>query len=312
MKSPIHQGSIIRKLYRHYHRWLPQSAVKTTAKTEKSSFFQVASRYDALFLDAYGVLYGGSLTQSDLGPRIGENLYRLRQQGVHLRLLSNNGHESVATIVEKLQQLGIVLKPQEIITSGMVAAPFIRATALHDHAYHLIGSAQTREAYAPDPQRLIWQPDHPQPARYILACSDSIYYGSESQKWVEESLAEAPLPLLVVNPDMVVPRPDGSWFPVAGYTALDLHQRYGAPFIGIGKPFSPIFRYALQSLPAMTNPRLLMVGDTLETDILGANLCGMDSCLTLSGTMASMDRSWPDYCAEQGVWPDWVVEHIAD
>ena len=48
-----------------------------------------------------------------------------------------------------------------------------------------------------------------------------------------------------------------------------------------------MFVYALQAVrasrPGVKNSQVLMVGDTLHTDILGARLAGLDTVLTLSG-----------------------------
>jgi ribonucleotide monophosphatase NagD (HAD superfamily) len=58
-----------------------------------------------------------------------------------------------------------------------------------------------------------------------------------------------------------------------------------------GKPYSPIFEYASQ----FTNGKVVMVGDTPWTDVLGGNLFGIDTILTLTGVSESfMERMSPN------------------
>ncbi|ACL33559.1 pyrimidine 5'-nucleotidase [Glaesserella parasuis] len=47
---------------------------------------------------------------------------------------------------------------------------------------------------------------------------------------------------------------------------------------GVPKPDERIFKFAFQQMGDINKSRILMVGDTLSSDILGANQIGIDSC----------------------------------
>ncbi|ABK42973.1 Haloacid dehalogenase domain protein hydrolase [Magnetococcus marinus MC-1] len=310
-KQIIGDGAQLRRLYRSYGRWLSPSCGGLGKRPLESTFMGVVEPFSTLFFDAYGVLYGGSVEPAG----VAQAMALLRRQDKCIRLLSNNGHESVPVIVSKLAAVGLFFEPHEIITSGMVVASYLARGGLRGAPYLLIGSEQSRQAYAPEPMRLERPPGDArlglEPPRVLLVCSDSAYWGTPYQAHVESILAVHPLPMLVANPDLVVPLPEGGWLPVAGHAALTLNQRYGAAFIGLGKPFRPVFERAMASVPGVKADEILMIGDTPETDILGANGMGIKSCLVGSGILAKMDLTWYDYCVQQGIMPDFYVPAVA-
>lgn len=48
--------------------------------------------------------------------------------------------------------------------------------------------------------------------------------------------------------------------------------------VGVAKPNAKIFEYAFEQIGDVDKSQILMVGDTLSSDILGANGVGIDSC----------------------------------
>jgi ribonucleotide monophosphatase NagD (HAD superfamily) len=71
----------------------------------------------------------------------------------------------------------------------------------------------------------------------------------------------------------------------------------------LGKPFPAIWEKVKRSLPE--GSRVLMVGDTLGTDVLGARLAGFDSALVV-GRNVPADELDSDEAA-LGVRPDWYL-----
>jgi len=69
--------------------------------------------------------------------------------------------------------------------------------------------------------------------------------------------------------------------------------------------------YAFEQLPAslqIQRNEILMVGDTLHTDILGGNKFGIDTLLVLSGNTSK--SSYQTKIRSTGVIPDFVSESI--
>ena len=48
--------------------------------------------------------------------------------------------------------------------------------------------------------------------------------------------------------------------------------------IGVAKPDRQVFEYAFSLMDCEDKTRILMVGDTLASDVLGGNNAGIDTC----------------------------------
>ena len=83
-------------------------------------------------------------------------------------------------------------------------------------------------------------------------------------------------------------------------------------FASIGKPFSRIVDMALEKVQFITGSsidmsRIGMVGDTLHTDILGANSIGIKSILmTKYGSIR--DQNIASCIKKTGIIPDYLIE----
>jgi glycerol 3-phosphatase-2 len=103
--------------------------------------------------------------------------------------------------------------------------------------------------------------------------------------------------------DAAFPMPDGPW-PGAGAIAAGIAYMAGREPIAVGKPEPWLFRAAAETLPP--GGRIAMIGDNLETDVLGAQRAGYASVLVLSGHTDRHDLERSD------IEPDYVVERLVD
>ncbi|MDR2777127.1 MAG: HAD hydrolase-like protein [Puniceicoccales bacterium] len=116
-------------------------------------------------------------------------------------------------------------------------------------------------------------------------------------------------PIVIANPDKIAPcavleTPDTKEYtakPIVqqGFLA-QTYENMGGEVFAVGKPYPQIYRYTLEnlatamgiSLEDICKKRIAMVGDSLETDILGAKnaskdmACSIESILVLSGISA--------------------------
>ena len=77
-----------------------------------------------------------------------------------------------------------------------------------------------------------------------------------------------------------------------GALAKMIEDTIGRQFIRFGKPDAQMFIFAYQQIknyPDISKRNILMVGDTLHTDILGGNKFGLDTALVLSGNTQASD-----------------------
>ncbi|MBF0589952.1 MAG: TIGR01459 family HAD-type hydrolase [Magnetococcales bacterium] len=276
-----------------------------------SGLMAVADRYRAVILDAFGVLYSAGAAV----PGATETITELRRAGLALRVLTNNASHSPQQLAQRFAQLGFDLQPEEIITSGGAVYSAAGLAILGDDPYLYLGRPDSVTHYAPHAtERMVNHPESTLPwsqAATILICSDSAFYGTDLQPRLEALLSTRSRPLIVANPDLVSPSSKGGLKRVAGMTAHLLHQHYGGELIYLGKPFAPVFQQCLESLPGIEPQQMLMVGDTIETDILGSIHMGMESCLVHQGIHA--DRSLEaleTLCRSQGIHPNWVTTTI--
>lgn len=65
--------------------------------------------------------------------------------------------------------------------------------------------------------------------------------------------------------------------------------------VGVAKPDTKIFEYAFNKMAQPSKDKVLMVGDTLESDILGGNQYGIDTCWLNHQKLDQHDTIKPTY-----------------
>ena len=137
------------------------------------------------------------------------------------------------------------------------------------------------------------------------------YWDSDFQDLLKDSLTSNPRPFFVSNPDIVAPHKD--FFSIEpGYFTLKLiNEGINLP-LWFGKPFSTIFEMALEKVQFITGSsinmsRIGMVGDTLHTDILGANSIGIKSVLMTNYGLLR-DQNIASVIKKTGIIPDYLIE----
>jgi HAD superfamily hydrolase (TIGR01459 family) len=113
--------------------------------------------------------------------------------------------------------------------------------------------------------------------------------------------------MVCANPDLVVIHA-GRQEICAGALALR-YEQLGGRVQYFGKPHPPIYRDCLVLLGISDRRRILAVGDSLRTDIAGANGAGIDGLLVLGGIhqeeLAGGDLE--SILHRHGVWPKAAV-----
>src|SRR5438876_5808055 len=115
--------------------------------------------------------------------------------------------------------------------------------------------------------------------------------------------------LLATNPDNWCPVSSEKTRPGAGATAAFLEASTGRRAYYLGKPNGYMFHRARRKLAelALREPdQVVMIGDTMETDIRGAVEAGMHSFLVLSGSTLLEDVG--DYVYQ----PTRILQSVAD
>jgi HAD superfamily hydrolase (TIGR01459 family) len=245
---------------------------------------EIAPDYDALIVDLWGVIHGGV----EPYPGVLDALTALRAEGLPVALLSNAPRRA-ATAIRRLTEIGVPPGAYDcLITSGEAAHEDLAERARSDRgalgaAYFYIGPAWDADLVAGLDYRAVGVVEE---ADFLLAVGlfdeadpleayDPLFAGARARE----------LMMICVNPDLVVHRQSGVTSPCAGLLA----QRYaaqGGRVIYHGKPDPAIFRRAARALGQGEDGRILVVGDSLTTDIKGATATGYDSLFVTRGILA--------------------------
>lgn len=240
----------------------------------------IADRYDGFILDLWGVLHDGVKSY----PGALDCLHELKRLGKRVAILSNAPRRAAA-VGDRCAELGITPDLYRVLySSGEDTWSHLKHRP--DAWYERLG----RRAYVIAPIR-----DHGlfldldiapvedlAAAEFILLTGTA--RGDERTADFESILrhgCQLRLPMICANPDLEVAR-DGAREICAGaiaarYQALGGYVRYH------GKPDPSVYQVCLQGLDARDRGRILAVGDSLRTDIAGANGCGLDSAFIIGG-----------------------------
>jgi len=117
------------------------------------------------------------------------------------------------------------------------------------------------------------------------------------------------IPVIVANTDRAYPLSVSDVSIAIGGIAAMCESVVGKQFIRFGKPDSQMFMFAydlVRARMAINKSEILMVGDTLNTDILGGNKFGLDTVLVLSGNTLASD--YGNRIIASGIVPTYVCE----
>lgn len=245
----------------------------------------------AFIIDMDGVLYRGKARL----PGARTFLRTLQREGVPYVLLTNNSTLTVAQYVDKLGRMGIDVAPERIMTSAVATALYLAGRAKPGTPMYVIGMNGLEEAL--HDQGFIPTDESPE---YVVVGLDS---GITYEKLTTATLAiRAGATFIGTNPDRTLPSERGLE-PGAGSILAAIEAATDAPPQIIGKPQSGVFETALRKLNA--NPdETAMIGDRLETDIVGGARAGLRTILVLTGATSRDDLGHAE------VEPDLVFDNL--
>ncbi|WP_328189705.1 HAD-IIA family hydrolase [Marinobacter sp. OP 3.4] len=292
--------------YQRLRDQLPATSASRGTPRWIASLEPLAGEFDAFVFDAFGVLNTGMAVI----PGAVERLASLQVSGKPILVLSNAATASQQVLTAKYRAMGFELTEDRIISSRWLLEDSLAREPRHG-VWGVIAPAHS-DSHSLGP--LTQQPVRPGVTDQALdACDGFIFLSSEHwdeslHTQVSNSLKRRQRPLEVANPDLVAPRGDCLTLE-PGFFAHRLREETGINPRFFGKPYGPAFDAALERLAGIPAHRILMVGDTLHTDILGARAKGMASLLvTDHGSLAGMDL---DACIRaSGITPDFVTGSI--
>ena len=237
----------------------------------------------AVLLDVDGVLYRGAYIIPDANPF----LQFLTSQGIPFIYVTNNSTMDADAYAERLRRRGFPARPDQVVGSADTTARLLARTYPHHPPVLVVGEAGLRRALQKEQFPLTETAEDAQ----IVVCG-------MDRSLTYDQLAEATFALrkgaafYATNPDRTYPTERGL-APGAGAILAALEAASDRSPIIVGKPEPPIFHFALERV-GVEPKHALMIGDRLETDILGSKRVGMRAALVLTGVTQEEPPPGPD------------------
>ncbi len=276
------------------------------------SFLKTVVHFKAVFLDSYGVLknYKGLI------DGVQNTIDFLRSKKIAIRILTNDASRSQEQQAESFTKIGLRgIEVHEIITSGMMAKQFLQQKITHGKIVYL-GTQNSAEYILQSglehiPVADIDFNDLASIAAFVFLDDEGFDWNTDITKTVN-LLRHKNIPVIVANSDKFYPVSKNDVAIATGGIAKLVESMLHKKFIHFGKPDSQMFMFAFDEINKLTSfnkNEILMVGDTLGTDILGGNKFGVKTALVLSGN-TSADDVYMEINAS-GIIPDYICDSIA-
>src|ERR1700761_5145705 len=243
-------------------------------------------------IDMDGVIYRGP----QLIPGADEFIRQLRVREIPFCFLTNNSQRTRRDVVARLTRMGLDVEEEHVFTSAMATARFLAQqkpggtayvigeggllTALHQHGYAVVD-------HDPD---------------YVVVGEGRTFNLELVESAVRMILGGAKL--IATNLDPNCPTQNGLR-PGCGALVALLETATGVKAFSVGKP-SPVMMRAARKELGLTTDQTTMIGDTMETDILGGVQLGFHTVLVLSGGTRAKDLPKDPYP------PEVVVPSLAE
>ncbi len=275
------------------------------------SFLSIVKNYKAVFIDSYGVLKN----HKGLIEGVQNSIDYIRKEGIALRVLTNDASRSQEQQAKEFEKLGLRgIQEEEVITSGMLARQFLELKVKTGRVAYL-GTKNSADYIIQNGMKQLPVSDIDLDELHDITAF--AFLDDEGFDWKDDInkavnfLRRKNLPVIVANSDKYYPTSSNDVAIAIGGLSRLIESILNQKFIRFGKPDSQMFMYAFEDLNRFgkyEKSDVLMVGDTLHTDILGGNKFGLKTLLVLSG------NTRPDNVNlkinSTGIIPDYVADSI--
>ena len=244
-----------------------------------AGFGDIADAYDALIVDLWGVthngrsLYSAAIDVFDMAKRAGKQVIFL-----------SNAPRRADSLFGQLDRFGLDRQLYDgVVTSGEAAWDWIRSsngqTALGNRCFHLgAGEKDANMRVGLDVDFV----DDVSNASFILNTGpeDAVTTLDGIQPLLDQALAQS-VPMVCANPDLSVFR--GPVEELCAGAIAEAYEAMGGTVHWFGKPWHEVYDRCLTKLDHIDPSHVLCIGDSMRTDIQGANRAKLDSLLVATG-----------------------------
>ncbi len=221
-------------------------------------------------IDMDGVLWRGEAPL----PGLGAFFKVLRDSERRIVLATNNSSRSVPQYVEKLARMGVQVEADEILTSAQATALYLAKRSGKGSRVSVIGGDGLRVSL----QEHGFEVTDENPAFVVVGLDIELNWAKLDSAVIN---IRAGAVFVGTNADATYPNEQGIGIGNGAILAALQTATDETPIV-IGKPEPTLYEQALQRM-GTTAAKTLVIGDRLETDILGAQRAGIASLLLLTG-----------------------------
>lgn len=275
-----------------------------------TDFREIVDKYDTIFFDAFGVLKN----HQGLLPGIENTFAYLKDNDINFYILTNDASKGPKELAQGYQDAGLTdITKSKIISSGMLAREYLKMKVKSGTVAYL-GTKESAHYIETVGLKTVSIADLDlEDAKDI---SVLVFLDDEGFDWnhhinkTVNLLRMRNIPTIVSNTDKYYPVNRKEVAIAVGGIANMVENTVKKNFIRFGKPDAQMFIYAHEhsiKLGGTTDKnKILMVGDTLSTDIIGGNKFGLDTVLVLTGnTLADQAAS---KISSAGIIPNYICE----
>ncbi len=246
----------------------------------------------AYLIDMDGVIYRGA----EVIPGAKEWIGRLQATNTPFLFVTNNSQRTRRDVATKLGRMGIPVEERHIFTCAMATARYLARQKPNGTAY-VIGEGGLLHALHHNGYAIV---DHD--PDYVVVGEGRAFNCEMIEVAVRMIMNGAKL--VATNLDPNCPTQHGIR-PGCGAIVSMLESATGRTAFSVGKPSPVMFRFACAEL-GVEPDQATIIGDTMETDILGGVQMGCETVLVLSGgtALSDLDRF--------AFGPDRVIASVAD
>lgn len=243
-------------------------------------------------IDMDGVIYGGD----DLIPGADRFIQRLVKESIPFTFMTNNSQRTPTEAVRKLRKMGIEVSEKHIFTSAMATGKFIAGQIPRGTAYVLGEGGLLTSLHENGLTLVDTEPD-------VVVLGEGRNFTLEMvQRAVDMILAGAKF--VTTNRDPSPKKKGWNNLGIAATTAM-IEEATGIKAFVVGKP-GPVMMRSARKFIGLETADTVVIGDTMDTDILGGISMGYKSVLVLSGISRKEDL------VRYAFKPDMIVDSIVD
>jgi len=228
-----------------------------------------------LLIDLDGVVYTGREPIAGAAGFLAE----ARRRGLKFLLVTNNSTTAPELVAERLRGMHIGVEPQEILTSAQAAVAYVKLHAKAGAHLRIVGEAGLRQAAEEEGFRIIEDGDSQ--ADWVIAGLDRAFTYAKLASATRDIMRGARF--VATNADALLPVEGGQVVPGAGTMVAAIQTATGVEPVVLGKPEPGLFQHGLRRLGGLAADEVAMIGDRLDTDVVGGRRAGLRTVLVLSG-----------------------------